>query len=70
VAPTYGNAELRLGKWIKEYHGNLFLAWKTGKRTKREAAVDFSARSSLISHVNTLLIKNMMIAIGHKRPRI
>lgn len=38
VAPTYGDAEHRLGKWIKEYRGNLFLACKTGKRTRKEAA--------------------------------
>lgn len=38
VAPTYGDAEARLGKWVKEYRGNLFLACKTNKRTKAEAA--------------------------------
>lgn len=38
VAPTYGDAELRLGKWVKEYRENLFLACKTRKRTKQEAA--------------------------------
>jgi aryl-alcohol dehydrogenase-like predicted oxidoreductase len=37
VAPTYGDAELKLGKWVKEYRGNLFLACKTGKRTRKEA---------------------------------
>jgi aryl-alcohol dehydrogenase-like predicted oxidoreductase len=38
VAPTYGDAELRLGRWVKEYRKNLFLGCKTGKRTKEEAA--------------------------------
>jgi len=38
VAPTYGDAELRLGKWVKEYRRNIFLACKTRHRTKREAA--------------------------------
>lgn len=38
VAPTYGNAEERLGKWVKEYRGNIFLACKTGERTRSEAA--------------------------------
>ena len=38
VAPTYGDAEARLGKWVREYRDNLFLACKTGKRTKQEAA--------------------------------
>jgi len=37
VAPTYGDAETRLGKWVKEYRDDVFLACKTGKRTKREA---------------------------------
>jgi len=40
VAPTYGDgmAETILGRWVKEYRKNLFLACKTQKRTKREAA--------------------------------
>jgi len=38
VAPTYGDAEVRLGKWVKEYRDDVFLACKTGKRTKLEAA--------------------------------
>ena len=37
VAPTYGDAEIKLGKWIKEYRDNLFLGCKTRKRTKKEA---------------------------------
>ncbi|MFH0896828.1 MAG: aldo/keto reductase [Candidatus Bathyarchaeota archaeon] len=36
VAPTYGDAEVRLGRWIKEYRKNLFLGCKTGKRTRKE----------------------------------
>ncbi|MBL7167930.1 aldo/keto reductase [Candidatus Bathyarchaeota archaeon] len=45
VAPTYGNAEARLGKWVREYRDDLFLACKTGKRTKQETAEEL--RSSL-----------------------
>ncbi|UCH37978.1 MAG: aldo/keto reductase, partial [Candidatus Bathyarchaeota archaeon] len=37
VAPTYGDAEYRLGKWVKEYRGSLFLACKTRQRTEVEA---------------------------------
>jgi aryl-alcohol dehydrogenase-like predicted oxidoreductase len=37
VAPTYGDAELGLGKWVKEYRKNIFLACKTRYRTKKEA---------------------------------
>ena len=45
VAPTYGDAEARLGKWVREYRDDLFVACKTGKRTKQEAAEEL--RSSL-----------------------
>ena len=38
VAPTYGDAELRLRPWMKEYRDEIFLACKTVKRTKKEAA--------------------------------
>ena len=37
VAPTYGDAEVKLGKWVKEYRDDIFLGCKTGKRTKKEA---------------------------------
>jgi aryl-alcohol dehydrogenase-like predicted oxidoreductase len=44
VAPTYGDgkAESILGKWVKEYRQNLFLACKTGKRTGKEANEELS----------------------------
>lgn len=44
VAPTYGDgmAEIILGKWVKEYRKNLFLACKTQKRTKKEANEELS----------------------------
>jgi aryl-alcohol dehydrogenase-like predicted oxidoreductase len=44
VAPTYGSGEAEsiLGKWVKEYRENLFLACKTQKRTKKEAADELS----------------------------
>jgi aryl-alcohol dehydrogenase-like predicted oxidoreductase len=38
VAPTYGDAELGLGKWVKEYRKNVFLACKTMERTRKDAA--------------------------------
>lgn len=38
VAPTYGDAEVRLGKWVKEYRQSLFLACKTRQRTEKEAS--------------------------------
>ncbi len=33
VAPSYGDAELRVGPWMKEYRTTFFLATKTGDRT-------------------------------------
>lgn len=37
VAPTYGEAEVRLRNWIVKFRNVLFLAEKTQKRSKREA---------------------------------
>jgi len=37
VAPTYGDAELRLRPWMKEHRDEVFLACKTSKRTKEGA---------------------------------
>jgi predicted aldo/keto reductase-like oxidoreductase len=37
VAPTYGQAELRLNKWVQDYRKDFFLAEKTLKRTKKSA---------------------------------
>ncbi len=37
VAPTYGNAEVRLNPWIKKYRNKFFLAAKTLKRNKKSA---------------------------------
>jgi aryl-alcohol dehydrogenase-like predicted oxidoreductase len=42
VAPSYGEAELRLKPWMKEYRDDVFLACKTGKRTKKEAGDELS----------------------------
>lgn len=37
TAASYGEAELRIGPWMKEYRKNFFLATKTGERTKTKA---------------------------------
>ena len=37
VAPTYGNAEIRLNPWLKKYRNKFFLAVKTLKRNKKGA---------------------------------
>lgn len=38
VAPSYGNAEERLGPALEPYRSSVFLACKTAKRTKQEAS--------------------------------
>jgi len=38
VAPTYGEAELRLGPWVEKMRDKLFLGCKTGKRDRQGAA--------------------------------
>ena len=40
VAPTYGNAEERLGPALEPYRKSVFLACKTGKRQREEATVE------------------------------
>ena len=37
VAASYGDAELRIGPWMKEHRDKFFLASKTGDRTAAEA---------------------------------
>jgi len=50
VAPTYGNAEERLGPALEPYRSSVFLACKTGERSKPEAAAEL--RRSL-QHLRT-----------------
>jgi aryl-alcohol dehydrogenase-like predicted oxidoreductase len=40
VAPSYGNAEERLGPALEPYRDRVFLACKTGKRTRDEATAE------------------------------
>ena len=40
VAPSYGDAEIKLGPALEPYRKNVFLACKTGKRTKDEARME------------------------------
>ena len=41
TAPSYGDAELRLGPWMKQHRDRFFLATKTDKRTYQEAREQF-----------------------------
>ncbi len=40
VAPSYGNAEVMLGPALEPYRSKVFLACKTGKRTRNEARTE------------------------------
>ncbi len=37
VAPSYGQAEIRLGPWLEKHRSEVFLAYKTGERSKAGA---------------------------------
>ncbi len=41
TAPKYGEAELRLGPWMKKYRDKFFLATKTNERTYQDAKEQF-----------------------------
>jgi aryl-alcohol dehydrogenase-like predicted oxidoreductase len=45
VAASYGDAELRVGPWMKDHRGDFFLATKTGER--RRAKAEAQIRRSL-----------------------
>jgi len=72
VAPTYGEAELRLRPWMKEYRDEIFLACKTQKRTRKEASEEL--RKSLerlgVDHIDLYQfhalddLKDLEIAFG------
>lgn len=38
VAPTYGEAEVRLGPWMEKHHNEIFLGCKTTERSKARAS--------------------------------
>lgn len=40
VAPTYGDAELRLAPWMPEYRAKIFLGCKTTERTRDKAKAE------------------------------
>jgi len=40
VAPSYGNAEERLGPALEPYRKSVFLACKTGERTRKKASIE------------------------------
>ncbi len=56
TAPLYGDAELRLGPWMKNHRDQFFLSTKTDKRTYADAREQFfrSLERLQVDHVDLL----------------
>jgi aryl-alcohol dehydrogenase-like predicted oxidoreductase len=56
TAASYGEAELRIGPWMKEHRGKFFLATKTGERSydKAKAEIHRSLERMQTDHVDLL----------------
>ena len=69
VAASYGDAELRIGPWMKEHRDKFFLASKTGDRTAVKAAE--SIRQSLerlqTDHLDLIQFHNLTDEPGWKK---
>ena len=61
TAPKYGEAELRLGPWMKKYRDRFFLATKTNQRTYQDAKDQFyrSLERLQVDHVDLLQFHNL-----------
>ena len=61
TAPAYGDAELRVGPWMKQYRAQFFLATKTDKRTYQEAREQFyrSLERLQVDRVDLLQMHNL-----------
>ena len=65
VAASYGDAELRLGSWLRRHRGEFFLATKTGERSYRGAREEI--RRSLdrleVDRVDLIQLHNLVDAV-------
>ena len=61
TAPKYGDAELRVGAWMKRYREQFFLATKTNERTYKDAKEQFqrSLDRLQVDHVDLLQFHNL-----------
>jgi len=61
TAPKYGEAELRLGPWMKRYRDRFFLASKTNERTYQDAKEQFerSLERLQVDRVDLLQFHNL-----------
>lgn len=64
TAASYGDAELRLGPWMDRHRGDLFLATKTGERTKAAARDELhrSLERLRTDHVDLWQLHNLVDA--------
>jgi aryl-alcohol dehydrogenase-like predicted oxidoreductase len=62
VAPSYGEAELRVGPWMRENRQDFFLATKTDKRSYQEAKeqIQQSLQQLEVDHVDLLQLHNLV----------
>ena len=68
TAPLYGDAELRVGSWMKQYRDSFFLATKTDKRTYQEAREQFhrSLDRLQVDHVDLLQLHNLTDVVNRE----
>ncbi len=69
TAPLYGNAEKRIGSWMKEHRDAFFLATKSGKRTYKEAWEDLqrSLDRLKVDYVDLWQLHGLTNAVGWER---
>ena len=62
VAASYGNAEVRLGDWIRRHGRPFFLATKTGERTAAKASAEIkrSLERLQVSQVDLIQLHNLV----------
>jgi aryl-alcohol dehydrogenase-like predicted oxidoreductase len=62
TAASYGDAELRLGPWLEHHRDEVFLATKTGERTRDEAYAQINRSLELMrtDHVDLLQLHNLV----------
>ncbi len=60
VAPSYGDAELKLGPALKPYRSKVFLACKTTQRTRAGARPELEASLKLLDQKNIKLLKQVL----------
>ncbi len=61
VAASYGDAELRLAPWLRDHRGEVFLASKTGDRTREAAAasIDRSLERMGVEQLDLIQLHNL-----------